>query len=323
MGPISVDYVKKPISDNNLDAVYTYVNNDDPKWIKKFNKYRGSRPFSGLRYSDNGELKFSIKTLKKFCPYVRKIFIVTDDQDVPWARNDPQIIIVDHDEILGKECIRPTFKSNSIESYLHNIPGLSECFLYLNDDTFIGRPLNRNLIIEHRMPMVYLRNPAFFNMLDKPGYPINTNSRAVLNSMRCIENMFNQRTTLVPIHQMEVMRKSCCKLAWKIFKSDLEKSVSNRFRFPIENTLRFVILSQYLGLLMGYLKLGNLSNLKLSHTKMLDLLSLSNEKKMTELLKCHLNNILEKRPHLFCINFLTKKHKLIFEDFQRKYLGYD
>ena len=49
--------------------------------------------------------------------------------------------MIDH-SCLIPESDRPVFDSGHIESYLHHIPGLSERFLYLNDDVFLGAPLD-------------------------------------------------------------------------------------------------------------------------------------------------------------------------------------
>jgi hypothetical protein len=51
------------------------------------------------------------------------------------------VSIVDHTEIIPKELL-PTFSSNTIELFLHKVPGLSEHFLFANDDFFFGRPVS-------------------------------------------------------------------------------------------------------------------------------------------------------------------------------------
>jgi hypothetical protein len=49
------------------------------------------------------------------------------------------VTIVDHREIFGDDGVLPTFNSHAIESCLHRIDGLSDHYLYLNDDVFFGR----------------------------------------------------------------------------------------------------------------------------------------------------------------------------------------
>lgn len=49
--------------------------------------------------------------------------------------------IVTHEEIFDDHSHLPTFSSAAIEANLHKIKGLSDKFLYLNDDIFLGQPV--------------------------------------------------------------------------------------------------------------------------------------------------------------------------------------
>ena len=42
-------------------------------------------------------------------------------------------------ELFPNKSHLPTFSSPAIESHLHRIPGLSDKFIYLNDDVMFGR----------------------------------------------------------------------------------------------------------------------------------------------------------------------------------------
>ena len=91
------------------------------------------------RYRDNEELRYSLRSVWKFAPWVRNIFIVTNGQVPHWLNLDhPRIKIITHDEIFGNSTHLPTFASPAIEANLHRIPGLSDRFIYLNDDVMFG-----------------------------------------------------------------------------------------------------------------------------------------------------------------------------------------
>lgn len=47
-----------------------------------------------------------------------------------------------HDQFIPKKYL-PTFSSTVIETFLHYIPGLSENFIYMNDDVYINRPMKK------------------------------------------------------------------------------------------------------------------------------------------------------------------------------------
>ena len=95
-----------------------------------------------MRQRDNSELKFSLRSVVEYLPWINKIFIVMNSLAVPsWFSENygNKVILLDHDKIFTDEIPtdRPVTNSNSIESALTNIEGLSEHFIYFNDDVFV------------------------------------------------------------------------------------------------------------------------------------------------------------------------------------------
>lgn len=98
--------------------------------------------FGANRFADNEELKYSLRSVEKFAPWVRKIFIVTNGQIPNWLNlNHPRITLITHEEIFLNKSHLPTFSSPAIESHIHRIPGLSKKFIYMNDDVLFGLPV--------------------------------------------------------------------------------------------------------------------------------------------------------------------------------------
>ncbi|MDT0490503.1 stealth family protein [Streptomyces griseus] len=129
-----------------VDAVYTWVDGNDPAWQQRKASAKGevyhAESASDARFISRDELRYSVRSLHLFAPWIRTIYIATDDQVPAWMREDvPGIQVVSHREIFRDPTDLPTFNSHSIESQLHHIEGLSEHFLYFNDDMFIGRPV--------------------------------------------------------------------------------------------------------------------------------------------------------------------------------------
>lgn len=94
---------------------------------------------SANRFADNQELKYSLRSIEKFSPWVRNIYIVTNGQIPSWLNLDnPRVKIVTHKEIFVNQSHLPTFSSPAIESHLHRIQGLSKKFIYMNDDVMFG-----------------------------------------------------------------------------------------------------------------------------------------------------------------------------------------
>jgi hypothetical protein len=127
-----------------IDIVYTWVDGDDDEWQAVKSQYSGKTPSARAahdeRFRSRDELKYSLRSVEMFAPWVRKIHIVTAGQRPDWLDVDhPKINLVDHSDIYRDPSWLPTFNSSSIETQLHHIPGLAKHFLYFNDDFFLGQ----------------------------------------------------------------------------------------------------------------------------------------------------------------------------------------
>lgn len=125
----------------DIDMVYTWVNGDDPNYLKLFNQYAETpKDINPERVRDGFQtLKYSLRSVEKFAPWIRTIYIITARPQVPeWLAEDhPKVKIIHHDEIIENQYL-PTFNYNTIESYMHRIHGLSEYFIYSCDDFLFG-----------------------------------------------------------------------------------------------------------------------------------------------------------------------------------------
>ncbi|MEE1737645.1 stealth family protein [Streptomyces sp. BE147] len=128
-----------------VDAVYTWVDGADPEWIRRRATALGRTDYheqaiSAARFTSRDELRYSLRSLHQFAPWLRTVYLVTDGQTPAWLNRDhPGIKVVHHRDIFTDASALPTFNSHAIESQLHHIPGLSDHFLYFNDDVFLGR----------------------------------------------------------------------------------------------------------------------------------------------------------------------------------------
>ncbi|XP_035904040.1 N-acetylglucosamine-1-phosphotransferase subunits alpha/beta [Anopheles stephensi] len=124
-----------------IDVVYTWVNGSDPQFLDELARYSSTR--DNARYDDKHELRYSLRSLEKYAPWIRNVYIVTNGQVPCWLNlENPRVQIVPHADIADEDTALPTFSSASIETFIHRIPGLSQRFLYLNDDIFLGAPLH-------------------------------------------------------------------------------------------------------------------------------------------------------------------------------------
>lgn len=142
-----------------IDVVFTWVDGNDPEHKKKIAPFltprdRASDDVAGpTRYRSVGEIFYSVASVLRFAPFVRKIFIVTDNQnpnldkfiEANFPDNKIPIEIVDHKVIFrGYENYLPVFNSRAVETCIYRIPGLSENYVYFNDDFFLIRPIKQS-----------------------------------------------------------------------------------------------------------------------------------------------------------------------------------
>lgn len=137
-----------------VDIVYTWVDGADPAWLRRMRNARGQvdlnftepSALADSRFTNRDELKYSLRSLEYYASWARHIFIVTDNQVPPWLNlSHPQVTVVDHRDIFTDPTVLPVFNSHAIESQLHHIAGLSDRYLYLNDDCFFLRPTDPEL----------------------------------------------------------------------------------------------------------------------------------------------------------------------------------
>ena len=142
-----------------IDFVITWVDGSDEKWLAKKREYeklqtekavKGERERKAekgeagkkgadARYRDWGLLPYLFRGIEQYASWVNHVFLVTDHQIPEWLNRDyPKASVVYHDQFIPKEYL-PTFNSHTIELNLHRIPGLSEQFVYFNDDCFLTR----------------------------------------------------------------------------------------------------------------------------------------------------------------------------------------
>lgn len=130
---------------NKIDMVYLWCDGNDPKFVARKNELltgkERKRTAGAVRFWDNEELRYSLRSLEKYAPWINHVYIITDRQVPYWLDTSyEKVTVVDHSEIMPKECI-PCFNSNVIEYFLPCVPGLNEQFLYGNDDMFFCGPV--------------------------------------------------------------------------------------------------------------------------------------------------------------------------------------
>ncbi|XP_054001470.1 N-acetylglucosamine-1-phosphotransferase subunits alpha/beta [Hylaeus anthracinus] len=138
---LGISFQKKLCQHVPIDVVYTWVNGSDPIFVKNLKEHVPIMDVNtaASRYSDKDELRYSLRSLEMYAPWVRHVYIVTNGQIPSWLDMDnPRVTLITHEDIFINKSDLPTFSSPAIESHIHRIPGISDKFLYFNDDVMLG-----------------------------------------------------------------------------------------------------------------------------------------------------------------------------------------
>ena len=129
-----------------IDFVLFWVDPLNKQWQQEKAEYQakasGEQEQEGnlaVRYRDWDNLQYWFRGVDKYAPWVRKVYLVTWGAVPEWldTANPKLEIVYDHD-ILPEGCA-PVFSSNPKDVNIHRIPGLSEHFVYFNDDMFLTK----------------------------------------------------------------------------------------------------------------------------------------------------------------------------------------
>lgn len=227
----------------DVDMVYCWCDGNDPEfkkrkeyYLKKENQLQNDS-VGDNRFVDNEELRYSLRSLEMYAPWIHHVYIVTDRQVPYWLNTDyEKVTIIDHSQIMPKELI-PCFSSAQIERYLVNIPGLSEHFLYSNDDMFFGRPVNPEFFFSvPERPKVYVKYYEKFSHIENEEdfqqkyQQVGTWLKSNLHSWKLLYEQYNKTDFFVLAHGIDGYCKMLFQNVLKRYADTFEKTKYIRFR---------------------------------------------------------------------------------------------
>lgn len=225
-----------------VDLVYLWVDGNDPAWQTKYAAFAnsGSKGFEincKGRYADNDELKYSLRSVEMYAPWIRKIFIVTDNQVPEWLdTSNPKVQIVDHTEIMPEESL-PCFNSCLIEHYLYRIPGLAEHFLYSNDDMFINKNVTiSDFFTSEGFPIIRLAYKPFLKIrwfwrehIRKK--PLKNYSKKIALTLDLVYEKYGIYYSAMPHHNIDAyLRSDLQKIAEEVMRDEFNSSIKHHMR---------------------------------------------------------------------------------------------
>lgn len=130
----------------DIDIVFSWVDGNSVEYqraraAQAKSHVVGEGDDAPARFRQIDELKYALRSVYMFAPWVRNIYIATDSPVPEWLGEHPRVRVVRSEEFFADPSVLPTHNSQAVEAQLHHIEGLSEHFLYSNDDMFFGRPV--------------------------------------------------------------------------------------------------------------------------------------------------------------------------------------
>lgn len=218
--------------ETNIDFVLIWVDNNDRNWKSEKNKYLINECVtndSEIRYRDWENLKYWFRAVECFAPWVRKIHFVTCGQKPSWLNtNNPKLNLVYHKDYIDEEYL-PTFNSHVIELNLHRINGLSEQFVFFNDDMFLNDYVKPEDFFERGKP----RDSAILNTIkmDRKGIPhIIVNDLCVLSQYYDFNKQFaSNLSKWINIKYGNKLLRTLFLLPWKMYTGFYEMHIPNAY----------------------------------------------------------------------------------------------
>ena len=223
-----------------IDAVILWVDGNDEKHQEKILPYVAdktrvlSKSFR-TRFDQVNEIKFTIDSILKFAPFIRHLYIITDNQIPPFLETQEaettysKISIVDHSIIFsGFEEFLPTFNCRPIETCFYKIPELAEHFIYFNDDFFLINPTKPSDFFRNGLPVLrgkWLKfdEDIFYKKFKSPKFGHKTAQQKAAKLVG-LKKYYNFKHTPHPL------RKSTFETYFKAHKSVALNNIKYRFR---------------------------------------------------------------------------------------------
>jgi len=218
----------------DVDMVFSWVDGSS----SEFQRQRAARmkgyvvgdgDDNAARYRQVDELRYALRSVHMYAPWVRRIFIATDSPTPEWLADHPKMTIVRSEEFFADPSVLPTHNSHAVEAQLHRIPGLAEHFLYSNDDMFFGRPVTPELFFSGGGVSRFVESGVRIGSgpahVDRSGHD---NGLRVNRAL--LKERFGRVITLDLEHCATPLRRSVASELEREFAEDYARTAASRFR---------------------------------------------------------------------------------------------
>ncbi len=220
--------------DFDIDMVFSWVDGSEPGYLEerqRWNRQSGLDVDAGpARYRQIDELRFALRSVHAFAPWVRRIFVASDSPAPDWLDpTHPRVTFVRSEQFFADPGVLPTFNSHAIESQVHRIPDLAEHFLYSNDDMFFGRPVTPAMFFSPGGVSRFVEATVRIGLGESD--PLRTgHDNAMRVNRALLRERFGRTITRHLEHTAAPLRRSVLGELEQEFPADFARTAASRFR---------------------------------------------------------------------------------------------
>lgn len=218
----------------DIDMVFSWVDGTSSEFqrarAQRMKTYIvGDGDDSDARFRQIDELKYALRSVNLYAPWIRRIFIATDSPAPEWLADHPKVTIVRSEDFFADLDALPTHNSHAVESQLHRIEGLSEHFIYSNDDMFFGRPVRPDMFFSPGGITRFIEAATRIG-LGEPNHERSGFENAARVNRALLQRRFGRITTRHLEHAPTPLRRSVMAELEREFPEDFARTAASAFR---------------------------------------------------------------------------------------------
>ncbi len=230
--------------EGSIDAVYLWRDARDPVWLSARAEALAALSVEARRACNEPDLRWldvqrsgsqlellrwSLRSLALHFKVLGRVYIVSDTVPPAWVRTDfPRLVWIPVKDLVREPCPSPSFSSQAIESFLYRIPGLSERFIYLNDDFFLSRDVDESVFF--RGENIVVRTGRAVAPKGSPDPSESGDTSALRNSNRLLDRHFVAERRLTLKHRPYPLTRTLFSEAESRFEDAFRSTRSHPFR---------------------------------------------------------------------------------------------
>ncbi|MFG6401955.1 stealth conserved region 3 domain-containing protein [Microbacterium sp. P04] len=218
----------------DVDMVFSWVDGTDSEFQRQRAAQMqgyvvGEGDDAAARFRQIDELRYALRSVHMYAPWVRRIFIATDSPKPAWLADHPRVTVVPSVEFFADPSTLPTHNSHAVEAQLHRIDGLAEHFLYSNDDMFFGRPVGPELFFSSAGVSRFVESGVRIGA-GAPDAARSGHDNALRINRALLQERFGRVITHDLEHSAVPMRRSIAAELEQTFAADYARTAGSRFR---------------------------------------------------------------------------------------------